>query len=88
MKPGSYCKLSILNGSPVNAQVLQVCIKAGGYVQYQVAYWDKSSRVDAWVESFEVSVCMGEMAKIGFFVPDPPPPHAPPPPPPGGKLNW
>jgi len=66
----------LLNGD-IEGIVCQACVSFRG-VQYQVAWWDKTTRTQQWVEDIEVSEKPGSSEKrsIGFlpeaFVPPEP----------------
>lgn len=50
LMPGSTVKLTAL----ISGKVLQACIRVGGVIQYQVAWWDDARRVDDWFYDFEL----------------------------------
>lgn len=55
-------------GENIPAIILQVAIKRGGRVEYEVAWWNGRSRVTDWLIASEVQADSQEMpiTRIGF----------------------
>lgn len=51
--PGSEVKVGRFPDQ-FDGTVTAVAIHAGGFVRYQVAWWDDRDRIEEWLEDFEV----------------------------------
>lgn len=60
--PGS----KVMLGS-VQALVTGVTIRSGGYVVYEVNWWDGADHHCKWLDALEVSGVHGERVPIGFI---------------------
>ena len=64
-EPGT--KVSLV-GSTRLAIISRVMLLGHQYVDYEVIWWDGSTRHCEWLHSFEVEWCDGERQQIGFRV--------------------
>lgn len=61
--PGSKVKIEGADDAVITA----VSISAGGFVRYEVVWWNGNSRSTAWLESFEVVAVRGtKNLPVGF----------------------
>jgi hypothetical protein len=61
--PGSKVKIAAAE----DAVVTIVSVRTGGFVCYEVAWWNGNSRCTAWLEAFEVTPAAGtERMSLGF----------------------
>jgi hypothetical protein len=51
-----------------DGHVTAVTIRQGGYVTYEVRWWDLNNSFQAWFEAFELTADAGETTRIGFKV--------------------
>lgn len=55
-----------MNGGDVSGVVNQVCLGHNG-VQYQVAWWDKATRYQSWLDAAEVTASKGAKRVVFGF---------------------
>lgn len=64
--PGSECLLRCSGDEPVRATVDCVRCYAGGFIQYQVSWWDGRYHRQEWLEAYHIDAANPPSARLGF----------------------